>query len=121
VVLAAALELIDRDGAEGLSMRRLARALNRDPVVLSRHAPNNAAMLDGVAEIMLAQLAVDPADPDWTAQLRAIARDYRRLALAHPHVVPLLVARPLATPLALRPQAPCARSKTSRPCLPGPA
>jgi hypothetical protein len=35
--------------------------------------------------------------------LRAVARDYRALALAHPHVVPLLVTRPLATPLALRP------------------
>ena len=33
-----------------------------------------------------------------------VARDYRRLALAHPHVVPLLVTRPLATPLGLRPQ-----------------
>ena len=35
--------------------------------------------------------------------MRAVARDYRALALAHPHVVPLLVTRPLATPLALRP------------------
>jgi AcrR family transcriptional regulator len=104
VVLAAALEIIDREGADGLSMRRLARALNRDPMILYRHAPNKAALLDGVAEIVLAQLKVDPADPDWAAQLRAIARDYRRLALAHPHVVPLLVTRPLATPLALRPQ-----------------
>jgi AcrR family transcriptional regulator len=104
VVLAAALEIIDREGADGLSMRRLARALNRDPMILYRHAQNKAALLDGVAEMVLAQLKVDPADPDLAAQLRAIARDYRRLALAHPHVVPLLVTRPLATPLALRPQ-----------------
>jgi AcrR family transcriptional regulator len=104
VVLTAALEIIDCDGAEALSMRRLAGALNRDPMIIYRHAPNKAALLDGVAETVLAQLKVDPADPDWAAQLRAIARDYRRLALAHPHVVPLLVTRPLATPLALRPQ-----------------
>ena len=104
VVLAAALEIIDADGADGLSMRRLARALDRDPMILYRHAPNKAALLDGVAETVLAQLTVDPADPDWAAQLRAVARDYRALALAHPHVVPLLVTRPLATPLALRPQ-----------------
>jgi AcrR family transcriptional regulator len=103
VVLTAALEIIDCDGAEALSMRRLASALNRDPMIIYRHAPNKAALLDGVAETVLAQLKVDPADPDWAAQLRAIARDYRRLALAHPHVVPLLVTRPLATPLALRP------------------
>jgi len=103
VVLATALEIIDRDGAEGLSMRRLARALDRDPMILYRHAPNKAALLDGVVEVVLAQLKVDPADPDWAAQLRTVARDYRQLALAHPHVVPLLVTRPLATPLALRP------------------
>jgi AcrR family transcriptional regulator len=102
-VLAAALEIIDQDGAEALSMRRLARALDRDPMILYRHAPNKAALLDGVAEIILAQLQVDSTDPDWAGQLRAVARDYRRLALAHPHVVPLIVTRPLATPLGLRP------------------
>jgi AcrR family transcriptional regulator len=104
VVLAAALEIIDRDGADALSMRRLAAALDRDPMILYRHARNKAALLDGVAEIVLAQLKVDSADPDWAGQLRVVARGYRLLALAHPHVVPLLVTRPLATPLALRPR-----------------
>src|SRR5580700_5222121 len=104
LVFATALELIDRDGADALSMRRLGAALDRDPMILYRHAPGKAALLDGVAETVLAQLKVDPADPDWTAQLRAVARDYRQLALAHPNVVPLLVTRPLATPLALRPR-----------------
>jgi hypothetical protein len=70
----------------------------------------------GVAEVVLAQLKVDPSDPDWAGQLRAVARDYRRLALAHPHVVPLLVTRPLATPPGSAPKAPCARSKTSWRC-----
>jgi AcrR family transcriptional regulator len=103
LVFATALELIDRDGADALSMRRLGAALDRDPMILYRHAPGKAALLDGVVETVLAQLKVDPADPDWTAQLRGVARDYRALALAHPNVVPLLVTRPLATPLALRP------------------
>jgi AcrR family transcriptional regulator len=104
LVLATALEIIDRDGADALSMRRLGAALERDPMVLYRHAPGKTALLDGVVETVLAQLSVDPADPDWTAQLRVVARDYRALALAHPNVVPLLVTRPLATPLALRPR-----------------
>ncbi|MGY1896241.1 TetR/AcrR family transcriptional regulator C-terminal domain-containing protein [Nocardia gipuzkoensis] len=105
VVLAAALEIIDRDGVDGLSMRRLAEAVGRDPMVIYRHVPNKAAVLDGVTELVLAQLSVDPADPDWAAQLRTLARDFRRLTLAHPRVVPLLVTRPLATPLGLRPYA----------------
>ena len=104
LVLATALEIIDRDGVDALSMRRLGAALDRDPMILYRHAPGKAALLDGVVEAVLAQLHVDSADPDWTAQLRVIARDYRALALAHPNVVPLLVTRPLATPLALRPR-----------------
>lgn len=104
VVLAAALDLIDRDGAEALSMRRLAAVLHRDPMSLYRHARNKADVLDGVTEIVLAQLKVDPTDPDWAGQLRIVARDFRLLALTHPRVVPLLVTRPLATPLGLRPR-----------------
>jgi len=36
----AVLGIIDRDGADALSMRRLARALDRDPMILYRHAPS---------------------------------------------------------------------------------
>ncbi|MCM6777234.1 TetR/AcrR family transcriptional regulator C-terminal domain-containing protein [Nocardia sp. CDC159] len=102
-VLAAALEIVDRDGVEGLSMRRLADAVGRDPMVIYRHVPNKAAVLDGVVELVIAQLSVDTSAVDWVAQVRAVARDFRRLALAHPKVVPLLVTRPLATPLGRRP------------------
>lgn len=102
-VVAAALALIDSGGIERLSMRRLARELGCDPMTLYRYAASKADLLDGVAEAVLSQLRVDRSDPDWPAQLRAVARQYRRLALAHPKAVPLLVTRPLATPLALRP------------------
>lgn len=67
-------------------MRRLGKALGRDPMILYRHAPNKAALLDGVAEIVLGQLSVDPQGGDWEDQLRTVARDFRRLALDHPHV-----------------------------------
>ncbi|MGO9044207.1 MAG: TetR/AcrR family transcriptional regulator C-terminal domain-containing protein [Mycobacterium sp.] len=103
LILQTALAIIDRDGVDGLSIRRLSDAVGRDPAVLYRHVPNKAAVLDGVAEIVLAQLAVDTADPDWAGQLRVVAHDFRRLALAHPNVVALLVTRPLATPLGQRP------------------
>jgi AcrR family transcriptional regulator len=99
VILQSALKIVDRDGIDGLSMRRLSDEVARDPTVIYRHVPNKAALLDGVVEIVLRQLRVDTADPDWTGQLRAVAHDFRRLALAHPNVVPLLVTRPLATPL----------------------
>jgi len=103
VILQSALRIVDRDGVDGLSMRRLSDEVGRDPTVIYRHVPTKAALLDGVAEIVLGQLRVDTEDPDWTGQLRAVAHDFRRLALAHPNVVPLLVTRPLATPLGRRP------------------
>jgi AcrR family transcriptional regulator len=103
MILQTALRMVDRDGVDRLSMRRLSYALGRDPVILYRRVSNKAAVLDGIAEIVLAQLSVDAADPDWAGQLRTVARDFRHLALAHPNVVPLLVTRPLATPLGQRP------------------
>ena len=103
VILQCALRIVDSDGIDGLSMRRLSAEVGRDPTVLYRHVPNKAALLDGVAEIVLGQLRVDAADPDWAGQLRTVAKDFRRLALEHPNVLPLLVTRPLATPLGQRP------------------
>jgi AcrR family transcriptional regulator len=103
LILQSALEIVDRDGVDALSMRRLSDAVNRDTTVLYRHLPNKAAVLDGVAELVLTQLSVETTDPDWAAQLRTVAHDFRQLALAHPNVVPLLVTRPLATPLGQRP------------------
>ena len=85
-------------------MRRLGEAVGRDPMVLYRHVPNKAAVLDGVVEMVFERLSVDTTSPDWAAALRDLAHDFRDLARAHPNVVPLLVTRPLATPLGMRPR-----------------
>ena len=103
-VLASALAIIDRDGVDGLSMRRLGESVRRDPMVLYRHVANKAAVLDGVVEMVFDQLSVDTTNPDWAAALRDLAHDFRELSRTHPNVVPLLVTRPLATPLGMRPQ-----------------
>ncbi|MET1035501.1 MAG: TetR/AcrR family transcriptional regulator C-terminal domain-containing protein [Arthrobacter sp.] len=103
IVLAAALRLVDTEGLDALTMRRLGQALERDPMALYRYAPNRAALLDGVAELVIQELVIEPAEPDWQSQLRKTAHAFRRMALNHPHVVPLLVTRPLSTPLGLRP------------------
>ena len=103
VVLQAALRLVDDEGLDALSMRRLGQHLDRDPMALYRYATNRADLLDGVAELVLEGLDIPIDAPDWRAQLRRTAHQFRDLALAHPNVVPLIVTRPLATPLALRP------------------
>lgn len=103
IVLATALELVDHAGLDALTMRRLGQELNCDPMSLYRYAENRAALLDGVSELVFNELEIFPHDPDWKTQLRRIAHDLRLLALRHPNVVPLLVTRPLSTPLGLRP------------------
>jgi AcrR family transcriptional regulator len=103
-VMSAALSLVDAEGLDALTMRRLGQELGRDPMGLYRYTANRGALLDGVSELVLNELAIFPDDPDWQAQLRRIAHDFRVLALRHPNVVPLLVTRPLSTPLGLRPR-----------------
>jgi AcrR family transcriptional regulator len=103
LVLTKALEIVDAEGLDALTMRRLGQELGRDPMSLYRYAENRAALLDGVSELVLNELSIQPGDPDWKAELRLIAHRLRSLALQHPNVVPLLVTRPLSTPLGLRP------------------
>src|SRR6478752_10003487 len=107
-IITAAVAIIDADGVEALTMRRLGQALDRDPMTIYRHAADKDALLDGVVEHVAAEL-ITSREPDsngdggWEAVLHRTAHTFRRVALAHPHVVPLLLTRPLAGPLALRP------------------
>jgi AcrR family transcriptional regulator len=104
-VLGAALALVDADGVEALSMRRLGAALGRDPMRTYRYASSKEDLLDGIVEFALSELPV-PAVPeggDWEEALRRNAHSFRAFALAHPNLVPLMATRPLATPLAMRP------------------
>jgi AcrR family transcriptional regulator len=107
-ILTAAVAIIDAEGVEALTMRRLGQALDRDPMTIYRHAADKDALLDGVVEHVAAELITsrEPdsnGDENWEAVLHRTAHTFRRVALAHPHVVPLLLTRPLSGPLALRP------------------
>lgn len=102
-ILTVAVHIVDAGGADALSMRKLAQALDREVMTLYRYARNKAALLDGVVEMVLRELAIDPDAHDWRQELRKLSHDFRQLALDHPHVVPLIVTRPLVTPLGLRP------------------
>jgi AcrR family transcriptional regulator len=87
--------------------------LTRDQVLAAalaiyRHAMDEDALLDGVVERFVSEF-VAPLRPDgdrvgdWDAALRRHAHAFRRVSLAHPRVVPLLVTRPLSGPLARQP------------------
>ena len=102
-VLVAALHMVDTEGLDALSMRHLAHSLNREAMTLYRYAANKTALLDGVVELVLDELHINAAADDWRQELRTLAHDFRDLARAHPNVLPLVVTRPPATPLGLRP------------------
>ena len=104
-MLATALKLVDAEGLDALTRRRLARELGRDAMTLYRYAPDQAALLDGIVELVLAERALPDEGQNWQTQLRQSAHDFRQLALVHPHVVKLILSRPASTPLGLRPLA----------------
>ncbi len=102
-ILRAALDLIDREGLDALSMRRLGQELGVEAMSLYHHVPNKAALLGDLVEGLLAEIAIPDEESDvWTERARALARSYRRLAHDHPHAFPLLVTWDLKTPGALR-------------------
>lgn len=102
-VLDAALELIDEEGLDALTMRRLGKRLDRTPMVLYRYAASRAELLDAVVESVHEKLLIPDDGTSWQDRLRVVAHRYRAIALDHPNVVPLLATRPLATPLGMRP------------------
>jgi AcrR family transcriptional regulator len=95
-ITAAALQIVDTEGSQALTMRRLGQALDRKVMTLYRYVPSKDALLNGVARV-LADLAINPAAADWRQELRDLATSFRGLALAHPNAVPLLVTRPLTS------------------------
>ncbi|MGD9890067.1 MAG: TetR/AcrR family transcriptional regulator C-terminal domain-containing protein [Dehalococcoidia bacterium] len=102
-ILTAALRLVDREGLEALSMRRLGKALGVEAMSLYNHVPNKAALLDGIVELLLDELEIPgPEAGDWRERFRRINQSYRRVAHAHPRAFPLAITRPYNTPGPLR-------------------
>lgn len=102
LILNAALQLVDEEGLEALSMRRLGARLGVEAMSLYHHVANKAMLLDGLVERLVLSLDL-PIDEgaDWASTLMEVASAYRRLAIAHRRAFPLLTTRPPATSAAL--------------------
>jgi AcrR family transcriptional regulator len=93
-----ALALIDAEGLESFSTRRLGAALGCEAMAIYWYYPSKDALLDAVVEALIARLPVEPSNSDdWIDALRKLAHGYRRLAHQHPHAFPLLATRRFAT------------------------
>ncbi|SDC26881.1 TetR/AcrR family transcriptional regulator [Actinokineospora iranica] len=93
-IRAAALDMIDREGLAGLSMRKLATTLGVQAPSLYTHYGTKDELLQDIADDIMAAVDVSDFARDWASGLRTWARSYRAALAAHPNMVPLLATGP---------------------------
>ncbi|MFI6577413.1 TetR/AcrR family transcriptional regulator [Nocardiopsis sp. NPDC050513] len=102
-IRAAALVLIDREGLEGLSMRKLAEELDVRAASLYSHYRTKEELLGEVADDVVSETDVSGFEKeDWRAGITTWARSYRVALAAHPNLVPVIAAGPGRREEALR-------------------
>ena len=104
MLIQVALRIVDSDGLDALSMRRLGGELGVDPMAAYRHIPNKGILLDAIVEAVMSEIDTDAVDASlpWQDQLRALALSYLATLMAHPHAAPLIAERSLRTAGSLR-------------------
>jgi AcrR family transcriptional regulator len=100
-ILQTAVAIVDREGLDALSMRRVGAELGVEAMSLYNHVGNKAALLDGVLETILDELPPLAKRRAWRATLRERGRALRDVLRAHPHALPLFATRPAVTPASL--------------------
>jgi len=100
-----AIALVDAEGLDALTMRRLGAELGMDPMAVYYYVPNKAALLDAVVEAVMAEIDLGVDDPSAAAEERLIraAKAYAEVLVRHRNAMPLLLVRGPATPAALAP------------------
>ena len=108
-VLRSAVELADGAGIEALTVRRLAEQLGVEAMSLYYHVPNKEAILDGIVELVFAEIeeqvggfTVPDADAAWQAALRTRILGARQVMLRHPWAPALMDSRSGLAPTAAR-------------------
>lgn len=100
-ILQAALHVLDREGLDAISMRRVGEELGVEAMSLYRHVENKAAILDGLFEAILAELPPAKRAKSWSVFLRDRAMALRGVLVAHPEALPIFATRPAVTPVSL--------------------
>ncbi|MDR7277554.1 TetR/AcrR family transcriptional regulator [Catenuloplanes atrovinosus] len=102
-VLAAATRVADVEGLKALTMRRLGAELGVEAMSLYHHLPGKEALLDGVADALIAEIQAAAADvvddaTGWKERLRRTFLAARVVVLRHPWAPALLGARTTVPP-----------------------
>jgi TetR/AcrR family transcriptional regulator, tetracycline repressor protein len=88
-VIEAAMRVVDAEGLEAVSMRRVAREVGVEAMSLYHHVEDKEDLLDGICEHVMAQFDFPEPVEDWAENCRRGARAWRRLLQAHPGVMRL--------------------------------
>lgn len=103
-IVAEAVALLDADGLDGVTTRKLAARLGVQSPTLYWHMPNKAALVTAIADAILDQEFGDmsPPEPDqrWQDWLSGLAERLRRALLAHPDGARVISASQLSRTMA---------------------
>lgn len=103
-IIATAIELIEADGVEAVSMHRLATELGCGVMSLYNFVPSKSALLDGIADQVMSGVEVTPMpQAGCVERLQALARAFRKIARAHPRCVMVALSRRPASAKMVRP------------------
>jgi AcrR family transcriptional regulator len=104
LLLDAAMQILDAEGLDALTMRRLGREVGAVAAMVYRFFADKEELVEALADRVFAQARqrgpiTDVAPPGaviagWADQLHAVAHGIRRALLAHPALVPAAVRRP---------------------------
>jgi AcrR family transcriptional regulator len=104
-IVEAAIKVLDAEGLDGFSMRRVADELNTGAASLYWHVGSKDGLFDLIFEKVIGEQVEEIPDPDperWQQQLKEVARTMRRAILGHRDIVQLSVGRIPMGPNALR-------------------
>ena len=93
-IVNAAIEVLDEEGADSLSMRRVAEKLGAGAASLYWHVPSKAGLIDLILDRIGEELDLPPPDPSrWQEQLKEIARRMRDVLERHRDLARLSLGR----------------------------